>query len=367
MKHGGVNAFDPMLVSLHDSAKEYSSSKDKAAFEHLVHSVTAILGADLSESEKILAADILITLIRQAEADLRISLSERLAPRDDLPDSLLHYLAYGEIDIAEAVLLYSPLLSDMDLLYIVQSKTEEYWRVIARRAEINDELCHLLSQKDDVETHLNLILNESIELNESALNNMLPSAKKDDDFAESLISYKGLPKDVAVSIYWHVSVALRHTIAERFPLKDADLNEAVEDCVQDFTDTIQLKDNMTPSSLMREVSALYNSQGKITEYFLVATLRRRQGRFFIALFEQYTGLSCDIIKDMMRQKQGQGLAVSCRAMNISKESFVSLFLLSRTIATPCDIVNAEEMKMAMRYYDSLTHKMAKEIMTQSLS
>jgi hypothetical protein len=61
------------------------------------------------------------------------------------------------------------------------------------------------------------------------------------------------------------------------------------------------------------------------------------------------------------------LAVACRAKNISKENFVSLFLLTRTIARSSQAVTAEELKMAMRYYDGLTFKAAQDILKDSIA
>ena len=104
-----ADKFDPLLVSLHDYARSYSEDKNTNSFGKLVNAVMAMLDANLKDSQKILAADVLITLIRQAETDLRENLAQRLAVRDDLPTSLLHFLAYGPIDIAEPVLLNSPL------------------------------------------------------------------------------------------------------------------------------------------------------------------------------------------------------------------------------------------------------------------
>lgn len=360
--------FDPLLVCLHDSAKGYSASKDQASFENLVHSVMAILDANLTESEKLLAGDILINMIRQASADLRSSLTERLAVRDSLPSSLLHFLAYGEIDVAEAVLLYSPLLSSTDLLYIIQSKSEDHWRVIARRAEISDKVCLSLASKNDVDTNINLLRNQSVDLSEEPLKLMSTVVSHSDEFAGEFIEYKHLPKELAVSIYWHVSVAMRHLIANQFPLKDTELDRAMEDCIQDFTDTM-MKDvtSFKPSSLMLEIARNYAARDAIVESFLVNVLRRRQGRFFVALFAEKTGLDAHTVVELMSQKGGQGMAVACRATKVSKEAFVSLFLLSRAITSPSEIVNADELKMAMRYYDGLTYKVANEILTSSIA
>ena len=69
----------------------------------------------------------------------------------------------------------------------------------------------------------------------------------------------------------------------------------------------------------------------------------------------------------MRQIGGQGMAVVSRATGISKENFVSIFLLGRTIVRSSQAVDADELRMAMRYYDGLTHKMAREILQDSIA
>lgn len=360
--------FDPLLVCLHDSVREYSGShKNPQQLERLVHSVAAILDAHLTDSEKILAADVLISLMKQAERDLCVNLSQRLAVRSDLPDTLLHFLAYGDIDIAESALLHSPLLSDTDLLYVVQSKGADHWRVIANRENISLPLVKILATKPDVPTLLNILRNETVEANADILGTMMPTVKTSEELAHEFVNYKGLPKDLAVNIYWHISAALRSVILNRFDVKAAEIDAVLEDCVQDFTDTMAGVENPMPSPLMNEVAAGYAKNGKITDAFLAGVLRRRQGRFFIALFSELTGLKHKVVHNMMKQIGGQGLAVACRAVTISKENFVSIFLLSRAIALPRQAVDAEELKMAMRYYDGLTHKMAKDILAESIA
>lgn len=362
--------FDPLLVCLHDSTKGYSETRDKKSFECLVHSVTAILDARLSESERILAADVLISLMRQAERDLRQSLVERLAIKDNLPQSMLHFLAYGDIEMAEPVLLYSPLLSDTDLLYIIQSKAEDHWRVIAKRSGIGESVCDLLATKPDSLTHVNLLQNDSVTLSADALTNVKESVirSQSEKLAENLVSYKRLPKDVAVSLYWYVSTALREKIAMTHAIEKDDIFTALEDCTQDFADTMFYSNTaeLMPSKLMVEAAHIYAEKGRISGEFLVGSLRKRQGRFFIALMAQKSGLLPKIVLRMMKQTGGQGLAVTCRALNIGKEDFVSMFLLARAIVNARETVQSDELKMAMRYYDGLTHKMAKDILTESI-
>lgn len=360
--------FDPLLVSLHDSVAAYEHDRrNSSCAQDLINNVAAILDANLSESEGNLAADVLVSLIKQAEKDIRRNLADRLAPRDDLHTTLLHYLAYDEIDVAEPVLKYSPLLKEMDLLLIIQSKGNEYSQAIASRDNISDRVISTLVTQKDAGTSRNLLGNETIEIDDDQLKKIGEQAKCESTLADELLNYKTLPRDLAINLYWHVSLAVRQDISNRFGIVNQEIDQALEDCVQDFTDTIVQSDTYIPSSLMNEVSGLYFAQDKITENLLVNTLRRRQGRFFIALFSMKTGLKHEIVWNMMRQVGGQGLAVACRAMAISKENFVSLFLLSRTVARSNEAVNAEELRMAMRYYDGLTFKTAKEILKDSIA
>ena len=360
--------FDPLLVNLHDSVNEHRANKQNGVNDvhPLSQAVAEILDANLTQTEKVLAADILVDLIKQAESEIRKSLSERLAPRKDIHPTLLHYLAYGDIDIAEPVLLHSPLLSDIDLTYIIQSKSKDHWKIIAKRANISNTVIHnLISKKDDLTT-VALLQNESINLHSDILNVIKPIATTSPIVAENFLNYKTLPRELAVDIYWHVSMALRKSITSKFKIDEKEVDSALEDCIQHFADTMLQPNQIRPTSLMVEVAQLYKDDNKITDNLLVGSLRRRQGRFFIALFEKRTNLSTSIIWNMMRQIGGQGLAVACRAMNISKENFISIFLLSRTIVRSTQAVDANELKMAMRYYDGLTHKMAKEILRDSI-
>lgn len=363
------DSFDPLLVNLHDSVREHKINQHMGLsdFSDITKAVADILDARLTQTEKVLAADVLVELIKQAETDIRRSLSEKLALRDDIHPTLLHYLAYDKIDVAEPVLQNSPLLSDMDLIYIIESTSSDHWKAIAERANISKNVTHSLVQKQDDKTVLALLDNETIALQDELLEKIQPMATVSSDIAEKFLGYKTLPRSMAVDVYWHVSVALRQSITSKFKIKTQEIDAALQDCVQDFCDTMLQPNEIRPSSLMKEVADLYHRENKINDSLLVGALRRRQGRFFIALFQKRTNLSTNVIWNMMRQVGGQGLAVACRAMKISKENFVSLFLLSRTIVRSNQAVDANELKMAMRYYDGLTYKMAQEILKDSIA
>ena len=360
--------FDPLLVALHDNLKSLKNDKDNNALYHEVeNSIVNLLGANLQTTDKTSVAEIVIGIIKQARKDVQASLSEKLSVRDDLHPSLLHFLAYEEIHIAEPVLLNSTQLSNVDILYIIQAKDKKHWQVIARRPEINEDVIACLASKADEETNIHLLDNETISICDTMLHKIAEMSSESTALADKLVNYKTLPADIATAIYWNVSVSLREEVVQRFDVKPEVVDAALEDSVQDFTDTVLKADNMTPSDMMVITAENLHAEDSITGEMLVDCLRRRQGRFFIALFTQKTGLAHSTVASILRQGGGQGLAVACRATNISKKDFVSIFLLTSAIARSHQPVGADELRMAIRYYESLTHKMAKEILEDSIA
>lgn len=365
---GTFDKFDPLLVSLHDNLKLFKYEKQSDAhYKSVEDSIVNLLDANLQNTEKAIVTDIIIGIVKQARHDIQTLLAEKLSFRDDLPESLLHYLAYSEIHVAEPVLLNSGQFSDIDIMYIIQSMDKDHWRVIARRNSISENIIACLASKKDAETNVVLLENETIMLSEPVVKQFAEMASTSKNLADKLVNYKFLPRNVAVSLYWHASNAVREDIKRRFEIEGTAIDEALEDTMQDFTDTVLQCESMQPSQMMIEVAERYHREGRIVEDMLVNCLRRRQGRFFIALFAKYTNLAHSVVWSMVRQTGGQGLAVACRATNISKKNFVSLFLLSGTIARSTQPVNAEELRMAIRYYDGLTYKMAKDILQDSIA
>ncbi len=358
--------FDPLLVNLHDQLQTYAKDHTDENYGGLIDSVVSILDATLTDNERQMASDVLISLIEQATRDIRMNLAEKLAYRDDIQDSLLHYLAYNDIELAEPVLRHSPLLKDMDLIYVIQSKGRSHWRAIAKREGLSEQVSLSLVQKREKHTIIDLLNNEMITLPYSVLREILPVAKSERPVADTMADYLGLPKDTAVDLYWYVSMALRDHLVKKFDIVKEEIDTALEACMQDFADTVFQTNNMMPTTLMKEFAQNYCAQGKINDYMLIDVLRRRQGRFFIALFEKISGLSSSVIGKMMQQTGGQSMAVAARAMNIPKENFISIFLLSRKLTMAHKPVDSAELKIAIRYYDGLTHKIAKDILSDSI-
>jgi len=113
-----------LLVSLYDKHKIYTMSGDHQpdASSELANIMSEVLDIDLGPSEKEIITDVLMSLVAQAEKNLRKAIAHKLSVLDSAPLRLILNLANDEIDIATPVLRHSPVLNDTDLLYIINSQ-----------------------------------------------------------------------------------------------------------------------------------------------------------------------------------------------------------------------------------------------------
>lgn len=361
-KSSGVT---PLLVKLYDSHKTYGASKDKNPNAHteLTKAVTDLLSIDLSTREAELIADVLIALIRQAETDLRKALAERLSVLDNVPLRVVLQVANDEIDVAASVLRNSPVLGDMDLVYIIKSKSAEYWRAIAARQSLSGHVVDILADTEDFETALTLVENESITLTEHAVSVLSDLARDHGDLATPLLRRDEVTDEIAARMYQYVGKHLKQYIVEKFKVNTAVMLDTIDEVVLEFVESAAHE--YIPAHQQLRAADRFKEKGILTVGLMVNTLKRGQVQAFVAQFSKYTGLSPATVADILIQPSGQGLAVACKAFEISKPDFTSIYLLTNRARNNGKMVDLKDMSRAMNYYDSIKTDMALSIMKNS--
>lgn len=368
-KSGHDSRFDQILCNLHNMIKDYQSHSDMDSQSNIRSGITEnvadLVGIEFTAKEKELAVDILLSLLKQSEIDLRESLSTRLAAMPGVPQRVILQMAHDTISVAQHVLEHSPVLKDIDLVYIVKSKGKEHWRAIASRAQMTEYLVKTLAETKDETTATTLLKNTGVALPDMALAIFKKMAYTSDGVAEPLLKRPEVSAELAVDLYWHVSQALRTHILTNFKIPRRLLDDALQDVLSDFKDTAFGIQDYKPTRMMFEVANRYQSQDRISNGILMKTLRAGQGKFFMALLCARTGLDYETVFQMMRQVGGQSIAVTCKALQFSKEGFISTFLSCRSISRGDVIVDVKELRQAIKYFDNLSLSVAEEILDKS--
>ncbi len=351
-----------VLAQLGDIDKLYDLARDKhsSARADLAKTIGSILEAEVSPRESELIADVLIELTRQAEKDLRQALSEQISTIDGAPLRLVLQLANDEIEIATPVLMNSRVLGGVDLIYIIKSKPSEYWRTIAARSILEDNVIDVLADTQDFETALTLAENTSIKLTEHALTVLSDTAQDSELLALPLLRRPEVSREIAARLYEYVGNEIKEFINNNYDRKNRRIDKVIDQAVQEFA-APGPPQNFLPDDYMLSTAQNFKERDMLNTKLMLSALRRGHIRSFIAQFSVYTGLSVQTVGQILSQTHGQGLAVAAKAFGIEKHDFISMFMLSSKIWNSRSFIEIEEIKMAIEYYRKVTPELAMEI------
>jgi len=356
----------PLLVRLYDTHNLYTLAREKdseGSCAELTTIMTDLMTIKLSDKESELIADVLLGLMKQAQKDLKLALSERLASMEHVPLRIILSMANDDIQIADPILRQSPVLQDLDLLYILQAKGAEHGRSIAQRAGLSASVINMLADTKDFETAVYLSENDGISLTEHAYAILSDMAKHSDRLARPLLSREDLPQEIAGKLYQFVSDELKNVLRTRFGMA----SEAVVAALDDIT--IEMVASEAPKNDHDRLMAYAQNQhrrGELKMPGMTAVLRRGQLSTFVAQFSAFCELPAETVKAMMKQESGQKLAIACRALDVSKPDFVSLFLLTdRFRSTVKRVINHKELSRIMTMYDEIDPQEARNVIRSS--
>lgn len=352
----------PILVRLYDSHRLYSLASDETplARAELTSAVVELLGKNLAPREQELVSDVLISLMRQAEQDLRQAIAERLAVIETAPLRVVLHIANDDISIAAPMLKFSKVLSDLDLLYIIKGKTPEYWQAIAQRERLSEGVVNVLVDTRDDVTLRHLTENDCIRLGRHALDALSQMAERREDIARPLLMRPDVPEEIARRLYAYVGHELRGYIRDYYNLHNLDTDQAVDDIILEFSNP-DPKQNFMPSHNAMEAADLYAKTGRLTLQTMMEVLQRGQFATFIAMFSRFTGLDVEKVHTMLRDPSGKVLAIVCRALDLNKGDLSRIYMMTQRVRSEDRLVDQAEMLRCLSVFDKVDSKKAAEL------
>lgn len=357
-----------LLVDLYDSHKLYALMKEDKplARAELTRATADLLSHELNAKETDLLADVMIGLMRQAEKDLRRALAEKLATMPNVPLRLVLHLANDDIAVASPILKKSPVLNDMDLLYIIKSQGADYWQAIATRENMRDDLINVLAETRDVGTAVVLSSNERIILTHHAINILADIGKQHESVARPLIMRGEVPEAIIRSMYEHVGSELKEYISAFYGEADKRKHDAqVDDLVLEFVEEA-LPPYMPSEDLLDEFQEKAKL-GHLNLDVMMESLNHDDIESFIGMFSVYTGLSAKKIHSFLKKSCPKGMAIACRAFGIQKTDFSRIFLMTNKMRSHNRVVDHKDLMRTLVYFDSVRPEVAQRIVSREIS
>lgn len=304
--------------------------------------------SDLSDRELSLTFDILRMLIDKVEVAVRRNISDYLCDRTDVPKDLIAFLANDTVHVAYPILRSSPLLSDYDLIRLIDDHGHGHAMAVATRAELTGPVSHRLVAMNDeaIDVTLAKNLNATIETEDMSI--LVDRAVDCGSLHTPLSSRGDLGADLARRLYTLVGEALRRHIVDTYDIDGAVVAEAVDNAVLDGL--------AVPSPLNAAIGGGWAEQVQRGGHRPAARLLRRllaDGPEGAALeFSEHTHLPLETSRWVFERGDGQTLAVAMKSVGMDVDGYTTLLDRMQRIA------EYEDIERLTAYFERIDTKTA---------
>ncbi|HSR73021.1 MAG TPA: DUF2336 domain-containing protein [Kiloniellales bacterium] len=357
-----MNESDRDLRQLLDLALD-KSVESRRALTATIGDLFSAKDRVLTERERALMGDILRKLIRDCESVVRRDLSERLARAPDPPHDLIVALANDDIEVAAPVLMNSSVLRDVELIQVIRQRTQQHQLAIAMRRSISEHVSDALVETGSTDVIKTLLENQDARISEATMIYLAEESRRVDTYQEPLIKRRDLKPELAERMYLWVSAALRQHILTSFDIHPTRLDDELEGVAAAISaDPDQHREDPEAEQPAAVLARRLSETKQITPEFLIQVLRQGEIRLFEALFAELSGLRTPRLQTVLYDGGGENLAIACRALEMPKPTFATIFLLSRRGRPGQQVVEPRELSHALMLFDRTKPTAAREVL-----
>lgn len=286
--------------------------------------------ADTPEIHALLG-DVFMTLMVEAEQDIRQRVAERIADASWAPKALVNVLALDEIDIARPIIARSPVLDDADLLRLLVEATLEHRIEVARRPDISEAVSTAAAASGEPAVLSALARNGSARLSAETMQELVLASRRLAELRSPLARHPRLNGELAALLYSWVGGALREVLVQRFRVDESALDEAVRSAVRDAQAGVaavkpapQIERDRELEHMEQRLVAKLEESGKLRPGYLIRTLKDGKLGLFEAALASLVGATPEQIRAAVRSDRPELLALALAGVGVDRVVYPSM-------------------------------------------
>jgi uncharacterized protein (DUF2336 family) len=289
-------------------------------------------GTPLSPQISQLVEGLFITLVEQAEHDIRRRLADRLADAAWAPPTLVNMLALDEIEIAQPIIAYSPVLAETDLIRILVEATLDHQVAVARRPGLTAGVVEAILENGEPAVLTALAGNETAEIGEPALEAMIGHARRVVAMRSPLARHPRLSAELAVRLYAWVGESLKTALTARFRLDPVALDAAIAEATRAAAgagpaDRVEEERDDMDRNLVEKLK----DAGQLRSGYLLRALREGRLNLFIHVLAGLGGFDTDQLRRAIDSDRPELLALACAGVGIDRGAYPTILELVRDL------------------------------------
>jgi uncharacterized protein (DUF2336 family) len=249
-----------------------------------------------------LTYDVLRQLAKDQAVRVREILADALQSLPNLPPDVINRLARDvEIRVAEPVLKSSPVLSDADLLDIINNgPIAGALAAIAKRSSLTEPVSAAIASSEDNLAIAALLANPSAQIREDTLTQLCERAPARTEWHEPLVHRPKLPLAAIKRLASFVATRLLEALQAQ-PAIDSAAAQEIADLVRKRIDAPEASDD--PATRVHELSA----RGELDEPAITAALESGQRAFVVAALAHKAGTDNATVHKIMSAHSAKGM------------------------------------------------------------
>lgn len=280
----------------------------------------ADLYEDQTRTKPEAVTEVFVHLVREAEQTIRQLLAERLAQAEWAPRELVDLLVHDEIEVAREIILHSPLLTDLDLIELLQQASLDHQVHVAQRAGLGSSpIKHILSEAR-APVLIALANNPTAQVDQDDMVRMLDLSQNLTALKPPLARHPALTQAVAMKLLPWVGESLQRSIQARFSLDITSLNRATAYAIEEAQGLALSADDEMAQRLIHKL----HSADQLRPTYLVRAAREGRLNLFSFGLAALGGFPLEQVRRALNASSARPLFLACTAVGVDRAAFGSL-------------------------------------------
>jgi len=295
--------------------------------------------------QMMIAERIFRTLLKDTEVEVRKALSESIKLSTDIPSDVVLELAKDINEVSIPVLEFSKVLTDEDLIDIIESSEDMSKQLsVSKRENVSEEVSTALIKTGNENVVDTLLQNEGADVSDSGYNKIVNDFSDKEDILENMVQRDKIPVTVMEHLAEKVSSEIYNKLAVKHKSKIKQLNAAVgqtqevvamkvmgmQSTEQEYYKFCKLMSKLRIPPDLMPISALCVGNFNLFEICIAratkvpvlnvrALLQDAGNKGFKVLYERAglpdnlydaTEILVDVLRDMQEELKGNGIVLS---------------------------------------------------------
>jgi len=306
----------------------------------------------LSEQERSIMIEILRRLVRDVEMAVRAGVARGLSDHDDVAQELVSQLAGDDVEAAYPILVHSTLLQDERLIELVRHRALQHQLAAAMRGRLSKSMAEEVRSADDWAEIRRLLQARGTHLSQPLFERRKKGPRTESP-PPPLLGRAELGADLARRMTCWVSAALRRDILSKHDIDVRALDDGMSAVIEALSAKARLTSDADGGRAPSGEPERRPTADALSPRFLIELLREGQIGLFEGLFAEMTGLRLTLIRRFVYEPGGEALAIACKAVQLSKPDFASIFMLSRQARPRHKTLAPNELNRALEIFDRI--------------